>query len=491
MHSCYPLLLVRTVGERLRSAMDWIRLQMIELNLFRTATTRTDPFEQQTGKISTRAYIILMFASMAVLLVYNASRTEVRTFEIHNPSSAAFEQIHRKYPSSLQCPCTRLAVPYRSFVSINPQFYPVCSSRYISWDWLYVVLGTYSYGDFRLSTDYLLGTQYIFSAMLSVCSLADTTLSNAWRLFGDSSLVTSRIVSNAELMQRTQLALDQFKSNTIADFKQALAHVQSQTRSSFSSASTARRLATNQWMNSSSRIDFYSMPSNSTECSCVFDSACRRPIGFYSYPDETSDGAQLQFYLPNFFLGCSIMESLMASTFECYFNETCTKAVNAKLHFDRAPRIRIFQRNSTRFAPETNVSTIADALMLEEWQDTVDYEQYFTLCASKLCSYQVRSRDNALYVLTTLLGLAGGLAVGLRVAVSLTVGRIRSRFRPRAPANTTIGKSHNLTIPQDVFDFSRRTPSNSRRAGANDPANAHHFLYQIQCVRKRSIVVER
>ena len=43
--------------ERLRSVLNWIRTRVVDLNLSRTAGTRTDPFEQQTGRISTRLYL--------------------------------------------------------------------------------------------------------------------------------------------------------------------------------------------------------------------------------------------------------------------------------------------------------------------------------------------------------------------------------------------------------------------------------------------------
>ena len=57
------------------------------------------------------------------------------------------------------------------------------------------------------------------------------------------------------------------------------------------------------------------------------------------------------------------------------------------------------------------MGTIVDVLMIETWDGESRYERYFAQCASKLCTYEVTSRSNPLYVITALLGLAGGLTV--------------------------------------------------------------------------------
>ena len=206
--------------ERLRSALNWARTRLVDLNLFRTAGTRTDLFEQQTGRISTRLYLVLMLISIVILLVYSGSSVQLRRFQVHHPSLTAFDQLHSKYSSTLQCPCEQITIPYRSFVSIDPTLHPVCVSWLTNATWIIGTLTDFSfYTNSYTSADLTVCSQHMFNAMLSLCSLASTTLTNAWRIFEDSSLITAQIFLRAELMQQTRAALAQFQANTIVEFK--------------------------------------------------------------------------------------------------------------------------------------------------------------------------------------------------------------------------------------------------------------------------------
>ena len=48
---------------------------------------------------------------------------------------------------------------------------------------------------------------------------------------------------------------------------------------------------------------------------------------------------------------------------------------------------------------------------------TVEYDQYFTYCAPKICQYSYSERADLLYMITILLALYGGLQTALRFIV--------------------------------------------------------------------------
>ena len=166
-------------------------------------------------------------------------------------------------------------------------------------------------------------------------------------------------------------------------------------------------------MNGSARIDMHAVTLNSSDWSCVVENVCPRPIGVYSYDLGNASSTRLRFYVPKLFLGCSILQSVLISSLECFFNQTCTAAVNDALRSDRYIDIDVFPANSSRFAPETTTGAIVDELMIETWNEEIRYERYFAQCASKLCTYEVTSRSNPLYVITATARLSGWTDRGL------------------------------------------------------------------------------
>ena len=68
----------------------------------------------------------------------------------------------------------------------------------------------------------------------------------------------------------------------------------------------------------------------------------------------------------------------------------------------------------TSFLPTTPIGTIINAMFIEEMNKTVSYENYFAWCAPIKCQYQKVTRNNVLYVATTVLSYYGGLSIALR-----------------------------------------------------------------------------
>jgi hypothetical protein len=73
----------------------------------------------------------------------------------------------------------------------------------------------------------------------------------------------------------------------------------------------------------------------------------------------------------------------------------------------------------TRFAPISSVSfgTLIDELFIETWQNTSNYSNYFSICAPLTCRYTYVEKNSVLYMLTSFLGLYGGLTVGLKFLI--------------------------------------------------------------------------
>lgn len=149
---------------------------------------------------------------------------------------------------------------------------------------------------------------------------------------------------------------------------------------------------------------------------------------------------EVKFIIPNLYIGCFVIQSVLQSTLECFFNQTCLDAVQVQIYSQQSINISILDVQSTRFSPQTFIGTLVDALMVEQWGRNIQYDQYYTQCAPKFCAYTFSSRNNIFYIFTRLVSLIGGLTVALKLIVQIVIGWIRNRMKPRIPAETVAGK---------------------------------------------------
>lgn len=134
--------------------------------------------------------------------------------------------------------------------------------------------------------------------------------------------------------------------------------------------------------------------------------------------------------IPGLVVGCSPVDGLRMSTLECFFSPSCIATILTYLDYftqiDGSPPIDFVppvnlplvitplnESKLFRFLPTTRVGSIVDELFIEKWTHGSDYEKYYATCAPRNCRYEHVKRNDLLYLLTSLLGIYGGLTVAL------------------------------------------------------------------------------
>jgi len=72
--------------------------------------------------------------------------------------------------------------------------------------------------------------------------------------------------------------------------------------------------------------------------------------------------------------------------------------------------------------------------MIEEWIAPAIYEKYYNACQPTRCTYTIKTRNDIIYIVTTLLGIAGGLITVLRLVVPRLVKIVRKKKEHPRPA---------------------------------------------------------
>ena len=93
--------------------------------------------------------LVTLYSLTFITLLYPQSRLITNS----NINSALFDQLYLEHGATLSCPCSTVAVPYKTFVSHTITTHAVCSSIFVSDPWIQALnvpnRSTYLLMDFR------------------------------------------------------------------------------------------------------------------------------------------------------------------------------------------------------------------------------------------------------------------------------------------------------------------------------------------------------
>jgi flagellar motor switch protein FliM len=97
----------------------------------------------------------------------------------------------------------------------------------------------------------------------------------------------------------------------------------------------------------------------------------------------------------------------------------------------------IYNSSNTQYQITTKIKEIIEKLMIEQWNDQISFNAYYEQCNPSFCIYTYNKQGDMAYMITTTIGLIGGLTTILRIVIPLIVAFIRRKKRPK-PIETEI-----------------------------------------------------
>jgi hypothetical protein len=85
----------------------------------------------------------------------------------------------------------------------------------------------------------------------------------------------------------------------------------------------------------------------------------------------------------------------------------------------------------SRYSPTTKLGDIVSQLLIEEWIVNSDAAAHYEHCQPKVCTYTHVIRFEVIYVITTVIGLFGGLSVILRLIIPLIIKILMQQIKKR------------------------------------------------------------
>jgi hypothetical protein len=394
--------------------IDFIR----SFNLFQSIPPSTDEFNLRNERISTRLFVISFIFSMTILLTYTSLISVTKTVTIDTPTLTKYSNLYSKYSQTLACPCKEISIKYKSFLQVNYTLHQVCNSIFVNESFIEYYF-TYRLNQTPFHRDFQAIGKYTFAALISFCRLMNKTLAHSLTDFYSNQYISSTITNEQLFSIQINSSFEQFISSTINHLLLSMQIIRDTTQ------------ANNLFSGELTNYDFLVVsipedpelsafeyvqpsPNNFSNCSCAISALCVEQATIFNNDDI--------FLIPGLYVGCYIVEALLQSTLECFYNQICINTLQSYMNVPALDSSLLIRHNES-----STIQELVNDLMVEDWNLTITYKDYYGECQPTHCSYTYVTRNDAIYIATTIFGLTGGLVTVLKLLIPRFVTLI-SRF---------------------------------------------------------------
>ncbi|CAF1413893.1 unnamed protein product [Adineta steineri] len=415
------------------------------LNLLPSVPPTTDEYQLRNQRISTRLFVSLLIILLTIVFLYISLINITQTVNVKTPSIQEYEQLYNTYSQTLTCECTQISINYENFIQIQYTLHQVCHSDFVAQEWInYLANSPGSSGEFYDA--FRVSGTFLFQALSTLCVLVDQTISNRLIEFYSSQYVSASVTPSNLFQLQTNAFISQFISSTTNEFLLSFAMIRKTTQSN--------ALLSGQFTNYRFYVDknddLYTRSLWYGACTCSSSATCITQYKVINYPNFTQI-----FPLPGLYTGCYIIESLLQSSLECFYDQVCIG--NILLYLGSSTLINVTALDislSIQFLKNSTIADVLDQLMVEEWNSSSIYENYYSECQPSGCSYTVTSKNSVIYIATTLIGLVGGLITVMKLMVPMLVKVARKRIYKEVKTETeTLVQEPNVSILYKLKDY--------------------------------------
>ncbi|CAF3959349.1 unnamed protein product, partial [Adineta steineri] len=202
----------------------------------------------------------------------------------------------------------------------------------------------------------------VFQALSTLCVLVDETISNRLIEFYSTQYVSASVTPSDVFQLQTDAFVSQFLSSTTNNFLLSLAMIRKTTQSN----TLASGQLTNYRFYPDIYGDLFTISAQYGDCTCSSSATCISQYAVVYYPNLTEI-----FPIPGLYTGCYIIESLLQSSLQCFYDQACID--NLLLYLGSSTFINVTALDillSIQFLENSTIADILDQLMVEEWNSS-------------------------------------------------------------------------------------------------------------------------
>jgi hypothetical protein len=175
----------------------------------------TCPNEQQMAR---RLHFVLVVVTLSIFYFFSFFSLQPITIQITKPSLSIYQNSSANFPDTFQCSCSKIAFKHRSFLTIKPRFHQLCSSEFMSKNWI-----AYIYDEGNLSTRFdrtNFGAQINgqFQLLVSLCELSQKTVHDGLLQLGATDYIDAQLTPSILLEKRINTTISGFQLRTYKSF---------------------------------------------------------------------------------------------------------------------------------------------------------------------------------------------------------------------------------------------------------------------------------
>ncbi|CAF1468531.1 unnamed protein product [Adineta steineri] len=428
-----------TIRGRIRLVPQSIKEKAVSLNLFESSKPRT-PTNIYREQLLTRFFIVLIIVSSIGVGFYVFLIKQNQLITTTHPSLTTYQQLYNDHPTTLQCPCSNISVPYEAFLNVTFTLHQVCSSDLISPAWLhYLVLfdptllsewpfDSWSTRDFRI-----MGASY-FQLLAAFCSMAKINIDDAQRVFNNTKFINDRVLAPSFFLQKTQAIIDSFINTTRNNFVRTFnwIHVALIFSQYFNGGNINFHITLTSDDQLSIKSTNYQIYSVFAEGNFASNDLCKCSVNYnvcflipLLYINASYSG---KFPITSFFkmvdIGCTPLTGFRnskigwwyISTYLEYIKETYSIVIKSQ----PPPSIKSLNASIlTRFENERMLKLIDEMLLETIISNNTHFDQFYNECLPRSCTYTNKQRRGILASLLLLIAICGGLNKIFRILIPL------------------------------------------------------------------------
>ncbi|CAF3692114.1 unnamed protein product [Adineta steineri] len=433
----------------------------VKLNLFETEAA--DQVTIGVQRWSTRIYLLLLFIGLSIVLVYNGIRMETQQLKVNNPSLATYMELQEIYDTTIKCPCTQISILTSSFAAFLVEYHDICTSQFISQKWIDLLFTNTTF--WRFVVDFRATASNQFQVLRELCDLSQTTINNNIENFHTETFISGYLLNERLFLAQTKAMTDRFQTDAVTDFFQRISFYRSFTigNTFMSGIQTPYTLLiyTNDDVNwyLNAQLNYFKGMKNLKYCTCDVNTTCHLPAGFYDIESIDDDGLVSILtinatYTPdNWFMGCWPLESLVQSSLTGSFLSNQSALYILAMHLNIPVNSTPMALTGFNMTNENNTfDQLLETSFVSRWSPYLNYSAYFAQCQPQVCTYTIAQRSSFLYILTSLLGLYGGLSVVLRLLVPYMVSFIHRCVNRTPSFDNTDNNNTDIAVKKSWFE---------------------------------------
>ncbi|CAF4241645.1 unnamed protein product [Rotaria sordida] len=204
------------IGRR-RRLRYWFTIVRNKITTFNLFPDRVDDDENRIReqRYTSRLYVVLLCVSVLVLIIITSLSHQHNTRTIEFPTITIYKELQSRFSDELTCPCSHVSIPYGRFIELYPSFHQVCSSAFISKQWIAMV---FPQSNMKIYEDFRVQATGQFQLLQNFCELAGQTVVRALQDFATSEFITANVISATVFDAQMRSTINTFQLKTPSAF---------------------------------------------------------------------------------------------------------------------------------------------------------------------------------------------------------------------------------------------------------------------------------